>query len=148
MPDSRKIGKGVYNQVSGLAHDLEGRPLDTDWGQQLALLLAEVVFYEPAGIAPVWTNQKGQDCQMVNQGTGLPWWLSDKGIHLPMQKTRVRFLGRSPGEGNGNPLQYSCLGNPVERGAWQGYSPWGHKVSDTTQQLNNNKAWGLLEDTQ
>ena len=28
-------------------------------------------------------------------------------------------LGRSPGEGNGNPLQYSCLENPVDRGAWQ-----------------------------
>ena len=27
--------------------------------------------------------------------------------------------GRSPGEGNGNPLQYSCLGNPVDRGAWR-----------------------------
>ena len=28
-------------------------------------------------------------------------------------------LGRSPGEGNGNPLQYACLGNPMDRGAWQ-----------------------------
>ena len=28
--------------------------------------------------------------------------------------------GRSPGEGNGNPLQYSCLQNPMDRGAWQG----------------------------
>ena len=28
-------------------------------------------------------------------------------------------LGRSPGEGNGNPLQYFCLGNPVDTGAWQ-----------------------------
>ena len=27
--------------------------------------------------------------------------------------------GRSPGEGNGNPLQYSCLENPIDRGAWQ-----------------------------
>ena len=27
--------------------------------------------------------------------------------------------GRSPGERNGNPLQYSCLGNPMDRGAWQ-----------------------------
>ena len=26
--------------------------------------------------------------------------------------------GRAPGEGNGNPLQYSCLGNPMDRGAW------------------------------
>ena len=29
-------------------------------------------------------------------------------------------LGRSPGEGNSNPLQYACLGNPMDRGAWQG----------------------------
>ena len=28
-------------------------------------------------------------------------------------------LGISPGEGNGNPLQYSCLGNPMDRGAWR-----------------------------
>ena len=38
-----------------------------------------------------------------------------------MQETGVRFLGQedSPGEGNGNPLQYSCLENPIDRGAWQ-----------------------------
>ena len=35
-------------------------------------------------------------------------------------------LGRSPGEGNGNPLQYSCLENPMDRGL-EGYSPWGHR---------------------
>ena len=45
-------------------------------------------------------------------------------------------LGRSPGEGNGNPLQYSCLENPTEELA--GYSPLGHKESDMTWQLNNN----------
>ena len=39
--------------------------------------------------------------------------------------------GRSPGEGNGNPLQYSCLENPVDRGAW----PQGHKESNTTERL-------------
>ena len=33
--------------------------------------------------------------------------------------------GRSPGEGYGNPLQDPCLGNPMDRGAWQG--PWGCK---------------------
>ena len=32
--------------------------------------------------------------------------------------------GRSPGGGNGIPLQDSCLGNPVDRGVWWGYSPW------------------------
>ena len=35
--------------------------------------------------------------------------------------------GRSAGEGNGYPLQCSCLENSMDRGAWQGYSPWGHK---------------------
>ena len=30
----------------------------------------------------------------------------------------ISELGRSPEEGNGNPLQYSCMGNPMERGAW------------------------------
>ena len=37
-----------------------------------------------------------------------------------MQETWVLFLDRedSPGVGNGNPLQYSCLGNPMDRGAW------------------------------
>ena len=29
------------------------------------------------------------------------------------------WVGKSPGEGNGNPLQYSCLENPMDRGAWQ-----------------------------
>ena len=43
--------------------------------------------------------------------------------------------GRSHGEGNGNPLQYSYLGNPMDRGAWQGTVHWGCQESDTTEQL-------------
>ena len=42
--------------------------------------------------------------------------------------------GKSPEEGNGNPLQYSCQGNPMDRGVWWAiYSPWGHKESDITE---------------
>ena len=41
--------------------------------------------------------------------------------------------GRSPGEGNGNSLQYSCLENPMEQRSLVGYSPWGHKESDVTE---------------
>ena len=37
------------------------------------------------------------------------------------------------GEGNGNPLQYSCLENPMDGGAWY---PWGRKESDTTERLH------------
>ena len=46
----------------------------------------------------------------------------------------VPGLGRSPREGNGNPLQYSCLENSMNRGAWWA-SPWGGKESDMTEQL-------------
>ena len=42
-------------------------------------------------------------------------------------------LGRFPGEGNGNPLQYCCLENPMDGGAW---CPWGHKELDTTERLH------------
>ena len=57
----------------------------------------------------------------------------------------IPALGKSPGERNGNPLQYSCLGNPMDRGAWWatvhtvskkslvGYSPWSHKELDTAE---------------
>ena len=47
-------------------------------------------------------------------------------------------LGRSPGGGNDNSLQYSCLENPMDRGVWQATVHSIAKGSDTTQQLNNN----------
>ena len=42
-------------------------------------------------------------------------------------------LGRSPGAGHNNPLQYPCLKNPHGERSLVGYSPWGHKVSDMTE---------------
>ena len=51
---------------------------------------------------------------------GLPRWLS--GVeNLPASAGEAGSIlgsGRSPGEGNGHPLQYSCLGDPMDRGAW------------------------------
>ena len=44
--------------------------------------------------------------------------------------------GRSPGEGNGNPFQYSCLDKNGQR-SLLGYSPWGHKESDMTEQCTH-----------
>ena len=43
--------------------------------------------------------------------------------------------GRSPGGGNGNPLWYSCLESSMDRGAYTGYSPWGHKELHMTDRL-------------
>ena len=42
-------------------------------------------------------------------------------------------LGRSPGGGHGNPLQYSCLENPMDRGAWWAIGQGGHKELDMTE---------------
>ena len=47
-------------------------------------------------------------------------------------------LGRSPGGGHGNPLQYSCLENPHGQRSLVGYSPRGRKESDTTERLSTH----------
>ena len=63
--------------------------------------------------------------------------LGSVGKNLPASArdmASIPGLGRSPGEENGNSIQYSCLGNPMDRRAGRGgvqvagsYSPWGHK---------------------
>ena len=48
--------------------------------------------------------------------------------------------GRHPGEGNGNPLQYSCLGNPMDRGAWWATVHGVAKESNMTERLNTTSS--------
>ena len=51
--------------------------------------------------------------------TGLPWWLSGKEPACNAgDLDLILRSGRFPGEGNGKALQYSCLENPIDRGAW------------------------------
>ena len=51
---------------------------------------------------------------------GLPRWLSSKELACNAPNTGlIPGSGRSPGGGQGNPLQYSCLENPMDRGTWQ-----------------------------
>ena len=49
--------------------------------------------------------------------------------------------------GGNNPLQYSCLENPMDRGTWLGYSPWGREESDTTKQLHSHQLKGGPKDS-
>ena len=57
---------------------------------------------------------------LYNKSFRIPWWLSNKESACSAGDVgSVPGLGRSPGEGNGNLLQYSCLENSVDRGAWQ-----------------------------
>ena len=57
----------------------------------------------------------------------------------------IPVLGISPGGGNGNPLQYSCLENLHGQRSLAGYSLWGCKQLDTTEQLNNKNNESVRE---
>ena len=67
---------------------------------------------------------------------GASQWLRGKEFACQAGNT-VSGLGRSAGEGNGSLLQYSCLGNPMDRGVWQGQSLWGHTIVGHDSWLNN-----------
>ena len=70
----------------------------------------------------------------------LPRWLKWQRIHLPMQELQagdtdlIPGSGRSPGGGNDSPLQYSCLENSVDRGAWRATI---HEVAESQTQLSH-----------
>ena len=62
-----------------------------------------------------------------------PWWIIGKESACHTGDVgSIPGSGRSPVGGNGNPLQYSCLGNPVDRGAWWATVYEVTKESDTT----------------
>ena len=70
---------------------------------------------------------------------GLPWCLSSKESAFNAGDTEdvglIPGSGRSPRGGNGNPLLYSCLENPRDRGTWQAII---HRISKSQEQLNTH----------
>ena len=84
----------------------------------------------------LWKGNQPQNCWW---SLGLPKWLSGKESACQAgDADSIPGSGRSPGEWNDNPLQYSCLRNPTDRGDLEGYSPWGHKESDIATKQHNN----------
>ena len=80
---------------------------------------------------------------------GLPRWLRGKESACNAEDSEdvgsIPGLERSPREGNGYPLQYSCLENSLDRGVLQaGYSPWSCKESDKTSQLTTTTTTTIL----
>ena len=86
------------------------------------------------GVAHDWISGS----QPVEGSVGLPQWLSGKesacSTRDPGDADSIPELERSPGGGNDNPLQYSCLENSMDSGAWRA-TVHGVTESDMTEQL-------------
>ena len=88
------------------------------WNNTHSSLFWCLHYYYPNSKSILVCNWKDRCSPM--KGRGLPWWLSGK--ESTRQAGNVGSIsgsGGSPREGNGNPLKYSCLGNPINRGVWQ-----------------------------
>ena len=72
--------------------------------------------------AHFWVCCEWKRCSVKIYDLWLPRWLSSKEstckARVAGDAGSVPVSGRSPGGGHGNPLQYSCLGNPMDQGAW------------------------------
>ena len=85
----------------------------------------------PLNIPTLYLWGSGFEVFSLISSLGFPGGSDGKSICLQCGRPG---LGRYPEEGNGNPLHYSCLENPMDEEAWQ--SPWGLKKSDTTERLH------------
>ena len=79
------------------------------------------------GSGPVFIEDRPESFVRVSRGS-----VSKEFNYNTGDASSIPGSGWSPEEGNGNPLQHSCLGNPIDRGACASYSPWGHKELDMT----------------
>ena len=81
----------------------------------------------------------------ISTFSGLPRWLSSKEFTCQAgdtgDKGSIPGLRRSPAKRNSNPLQYSCLENPMDRGAWWDTVHGAAKESNMTWQQNNNNSF-------
>ena len=85
------------------------------------------------GVCHLRAWEDGSDEDYLGSARGVPRWFGGKESACQAgDMGLISGSGRSPGEGNGNPLQYSCLENPMDRGA---YRPWGCKELDMTEHI-------------
>ena len=74
---------------------------------------------------------------MLKENSGFPGGSDGKeSAHNVGEMGSIPGLTRSSGGQHGNTLEYSCLKNSMDRGAWWAYCPWGCKELDTTEQLS------------
>ena len=112
----RRLDFQLYNSCKQMSWEKEIKYLDKSKDTCTFLLHC----YEHLLWSLLWTTMAVKNCCQGIQTPGFP----DGSVvnNPPANSGDVALVfgsERSPGEGNGNPLQYSCLGNPMDRGAWR-----------------------------
>ena len=85
-----------------------------------------------------WTKESAGAMALGSQESDTTWQLNHHHQHALacwMLDLKLKLFLK-PGRGHGNSLQYSCLENPHGQRSLAGYSPWGCKESDTTEQIS------------
>ena len=91
---------------------------------------------QPTRLLCLW-NSPGKNIGLGSHSLGFPGDSDSKESTSNVGDLgSITGLGSSPGGRHGKPLQYSCLENPHGQRSLAGYSPWGRKESDTTEQLS------------
>ena len=119
LPQMHTPTDGHSQRVSFFQGVRQGGQLPTCWRKQSSLTSQTLHL----------TEEKPPNCNLAGSSVvkNLPANAGDANL--------IHGLRRSPGEVNGNPLQYSCLGNPMAEEL--SYSPWGRKESNMNWRLNN-----------
>ena len=122
QPAKAPLSMGFSTQEDwvGFHSLLQGIFPTRDWTQ---------ISYTAGDFFPRWLNSK--ECTWKG-GHGLQ--CRRRGFHP--------WVGKIPWRGNGNPLQYFCLRNPRDRGAWQ--ATWGSKELDPTERLNHTTIYPYI----
>ena len=107
--------------------------------QKLWLLPAALRLFFSIGLITIWHNVLySVDFPSGSVANNLPANAGEAG-----DAGLIPGSGRSLGGGNGNLLQYSCQDNPIDKGAWWGYSLWGHKESDMTEHACRRRRYSV-----
>ena len=113
-PCAQTIAQGPISKTGSVTHRERERVLSLPL--QMLITIPVFLFH-----TELYTNPGSPDGSVVKN---LSAKARDEGL--------IPGLGRSPGEGYGNPLQYSCLGHPMDRGAWWAIVHGVAKESDTS----------------
>ena len=131
-------GKGYLLQYSGLENSMNcivyGIAKSQVWLSNFWAFLVAQLVKKPPAMQDTWVWSLGWE-DPLEEGMAthsnilawrIPWTIQSMGLQRVRHNWATFTFTCNIGKGNGNPLRYSCLGNPMDRGAWWGHKEVGH----------------------